>query len=354
VLFAPNHSDRADGLVMLDLADRLGRPMCAMAMHQLFVGSAGLRRWLFPRLGLFPVDREGSDLAAMKAAVEILLAGEYPLLVFPEGEVYHLTDRITPLRDGVAFLAATAAKKKEKGKTVWLVPVGLKYRFLDGHDPMPAMLRLMDRLEHKFTWWNDSALPLVERIYRYAEAMLALKELEYLRQARSGALTERISSLRSHIVSGLEDRHLGRRQEHDTVPVRVSELRRHCLEMLKRPGTSPEIVAQLRRDLNDAFVAVQLFSYPGDYLRENPTVERASEVLMKYDEDVLGSEVGVPHGPRRAVLKFGEPIDVAARLKAGGKLRAVVATITTELERRIQALLDAIGPGRPIDGAKLG
>jgi 1-acyl-sn-glycerol-3-phosphate acyltransferase len=350
VLLAPNHSDRADGLVMLDLADRIGRPMCAMAMHQLFAGSAGLRRWLFPRLGVFPVDREGSDLAAVKAAVEILSAGDHPLLVFPEGEVYHLTDRLTPLREGVAFLAASAARKKKEGKSVWIVPVGLKYRFVDGHDPMPAMLGLMDRLEHKFTWWNRGELPLVERIYRYAEAMLTLKELEYLRQACSGPLTERIASLRSHIVNGLEDRHLGKRQERETVPSRVNELRRHCLEVLKGQGTSPETAAQIRRDLNDVFVAVQLFSYPGDYLRENPTLERVSEVLMKFDEDVLGSEVGAPHGPRRAFLKLGEPIDVAARLKAGGKLKTVVGTVTAELEGRIQALLDAIGPGRPLDG----
>jgi len=349
VLLASNHSDRADGLVMFDLADRIGRPICAMAMHQLFAGSAGLRRWLFPRLGLFPVDREGSDLAAVKAAVEILAAGEHPLLVFPEGEVYHLSDRLTPLREGVAFLAASAARKKTEGKTVWIVPAGLKYRFLDGHDPMPAMLGLMDRLEHRFTWWNRRETPLVERIYQYAEAMLTLKEIEYLGKASSGPLTERIAGLRSHIVHGLEDRHLGKRQEHETLPSRVNELRRHCLEVLKGHGISPETAAQFRRDLNDAFVAVQLFSYPGDYVRENPTIERASEVLMKYDEDVLGSEVGAPHGPRRAVLKLGEPIDVAARLKVGGKLKTVVGTVTSELEKRIQALLDAIGPGRPLE-----
>jgi hypothetical protein len=183
--------------------------------------------------------------------------------------------------------------------------------------------------------------------------MLTLKELEYLRQACSGPLTERITSLRSHIVNGLEDRHLGKRQEHDTVPARVNELRRHCLEILNGQGTSPETAAQLRRDLNDVFVAVQLFSYPGDYLRENPTLERASEVLMKYEEDELGSEVGAPHGPRRAVLKLGEPIDVAARLKAGGKLKSVVGTVTIELGGRIQALLDAIGPGRPLEGGEL-
>jgi hypothetical protein len=251
----------------------------------------------------------------------------------------------------VAFLAASAAKKKQEGKTVWIVPAGLKYRFLDGHDPMPVMLGLMDRLEHQFTWRNAREIPLVERIYRYAEALLTLKELEYFRQACSGPLPARIASLRSHILSGLEDRHFGRRHEQDAVPSRVNELRRRCLEVLKAPATSPETAAQLRRDLDDVFVAVQLFSYPGDYLREKPTLERVSEVLMKCEEDVLGSEVGAPHGPRRAVIKLGEPIDVGARLKAGGKLKPVVGAVTTELEGRIQALLDAIGPGRPLDGA---
>jgi hypothetical protein len=152
-------------------------------------------------------------------------------------------------------------------------------------------------------------------------------------------------------LNGLEDRHFGERRAQDAVPSRVNELRRRCVAVLKGPGTPPETAAQLRRDLNDVFVAVQLFSYPGDYLREDPTVERVSEVLMKFEEDVLGSEVGAPHGPRRAVLKLGEPIDVAARLKAGGKLKAVVGALTTELEGRIQALLDAIGPGRPLEGA---
>jgi 1-acyl-sn-glycerol-3-phosphate acyltransferase len=351
VLITPNHPDRADGLVMLDLADRLGRPICSMAMHQLFAGNAGFRRWLLPRLGLFPVDREGSDLAAVKAAVEILARGEHPLLVFPEGEVYHLTDRLTPLREGAAFLAASAARKKDEGKTIWIVPAALKYRFLDGHNPLPAMLSVMDRLEHQLTWRSFCEIPLVERIYRYAEAMLTLKELEFLKEARPGSLPERIAGLRSHILNGLEDRHLGKRCEEDAVPSRVCELRRRCLEVLKAAGTSPETAAQLRRDLNDVFVAVQLFSYPGDYLRENPTVERASEVLMKSEEDVLGSEVGAPHGPRRAVLKLGEPIDVAARLKSGGKLKAVVGSLTTELEGRIQGLLDAIGPGRALQDA---
>lgn len=349
VIVAPNHCDRADGLVMLDLADRIGTPLAAMAMHQVFAGNAGLRHWLFPRMGIFPVDREGSDPSALKVAVEILVSGRYPLLVFPEGEVYHIADRLTPLREGVAFLAATAARKKaEAGGTVWIVPVGLKYRFLDGHDPMPALLDLMDRLEARFTWWNRRETPLMERIYRYAEGLLVLKELEYLNEARSGPLPERIASLSAHILEGLEDRLVGKRRGGDPIPVRVKELRRHCLEVLASKPSDSGTVRRVRRDLNDLFVATQLFSYPGDYIRENPTVERVAESLMKFEEDVLGSEVGAPKGPRRAVIRVGEPIDVGAFLERGGKLRAAVGNITTHLEVRIQKLLDAIGPGRPL------
>ena len=221
ILLTPNHCDRADGLVMLDLADQLDWPCCGMAAYQIFSGSGGLRSWLLPRLGIFPIDREGSDLAAVKAAIEILIDGRHPLIVFPEGEVYHTADRLTPLRDGVAFLAATAAKKvAEAGRTVWVVPIGLKYRFLDDQDPMPALLDLMDRLEARFTWRACREKPLIERIYHYADAMIALKEMEYRGAAGSGPLPDRIAGLRSHILDRLDDAHFGKRNA-GTVPERV-------------------------------------------------------------------------------------------------------------------------------------
>jgi len=354
-LLASNHSDRADGLVLLDLADRVGRPFYTMAAHQLFAGDFGLRHWLFPRMGIFPVDREGSDLASVKAAVNILVSGKNPLLVFPEGEVYHTADWLTPLREGVAFLAASAAKRlAEASKTVWIVPIGVKYRFVDGHDPLPDLTELMDRLEARFTWWNPHDMPLIERIYRYALGMLALKELEYLGSAMSGTLKERIGSLMARILDGLEDRHVGKRRT-EFAPVRVKELRKHCLEKLAAPAVTATEARQLRRDLNDLFVAVQLYSYPGDYIRDCPTVERVAEILMKYEEDVLGVEYSPPRGPRRASVLLGKPIDVGARLTEGGKLKAVVTSLTTELESGMQSLLDEIGPGRPfpgIDGRK--
>jgi hypothetical protein len=94
---------------------------------------------------------------------------------------------------------------------------------------------------------------------------------------------------------------------------------------------------------------VQLYSYPGDYVKQCPTVERVAETLMKFKQDVFAiPDMIRPCGPRRAHVRLGAPIDVAAALKSAGKPRHAAVALTTELENRIQGLLDALGPGRPM------
>jgi 1-acyl-sn-glycerol-3-phosphate acyltransferase len=346
VMITPNHSDNADGGMMFEVGRRAGRPFYFMAAYQLFTG---LNRFHLPRLGVFPVDREGSDLRAFKTGVEILAAAKNPLVVFPEGEVYHMGDRLTPLREGAAALATTAARKvAEAGRNVWIVPAAIKYRFLDGHDPLPALERLMTDLESRFTWWPRLDHDLVERIYFYAEGLLGLKELEYHGAVQTGAIPTRVAALRAHLLDTIEDRRLGKRS-HEADPVRVKELRRACLEALAAPGITAEEAGSLRRELHDLFVVVQLYSYPGNYVKEAPTVERIAETLMKYEQDVYAiPEMIRPRGPRRALVRLGAPIDVAAALKEAGKPRHAVSALTATLEHRIQELLDALGPGRPL------
>ncbi len=352
ILIAPNHPDHADPSVMLDVSRRAGVAFSFMAAYQVCQGNGRIARWMFPRIGVFPVDREGSDLKAFKTGVEILAAGKTPLVVFPEGEVYHVCDRLTPIREGAAVLATSAAKRSaDRGKNVWIVPAAIKYRFLDGHDPSPAMDAAMGRLERRFTWWPRPDHSLIERIYAFAEAMLGLKEMEYFGATRPGPIKGRLVALRDAILDALEDRHFRKRRS-DPAPVRVKEIRHACLEKLADPAITPESARDLRRDLNDAFVAIQIFSYPGDYLRDVPTVERIAETLMKFEQDVIGDEPA-PMAPRRAIVRFGPPIDVRAALAAHAKPRLAAATITTDLESRIQSLLDSIGPGRPVDVPQL-
>jgi hypothetical protein len=349
VLIAVNHCDDADAGVMFEVSYRARRRFYFMAAYQLFTG---LNRIHLPRLGVFPVDREGADLRAFKTGVEVLAAGKHPLVVFPEGEVYHMADRLTPIREGAAALAVAAARKAaDAGRNIGIVPVAIKYRYLEGHGVLPALERLMDELEARFTWRPRTGHDLVERIYFFAEGLLALKELEYCGQVQHGPIPERIAALRTFLLDRIEDRRLNKRSC-EAAPVRVKELRRACLDALAAPGVSSEEAAALRHDLDDLFVVVQLYSYPGDYVKECSTVERVAETLMKFEEDVFAHRDMVsPHGPRRALVRLGEPIDVAAALKAAGKPRQATATLIGELQRRMQGLLDALGPGRALTDA---
>src|SRR5438045_1282162 len=70
------------------------------------------------------------------------------LVVFPEGEIYHTNERLTPLREGVAFMAGTAQKdldKEANGRKVWIVPTAIRYTYLE--DVTPALEESMTELE---------------------------------------------------------------------------------------------------------------------------------------------------------------------------------------------------------------
>ncbi|MGO9597866.1 MAG: lysophospholipid acyltransferase family protein [Isosphaeraceae bacterium] len=354
VLITPNHPDHADCLVLYELSRRLRRPFSYMAAYQIFNGPA---RWVLPRVGVFSIDREGADLSAFKAAVNILAEGRTPLVIFPEGEIYRVAERITPLREGAFAIAAAAARKLEgSGRKLWIVPVGLGYRFCDGHDPLPALGSLMDRLETRFTWRTRGDWPLPQRILRYADGVLALKEVEYLGSPVPGPFNERIANLMEQILSPIESRRLrGRRS--NSVPERVKDLRRACLQVLageSKPHDTPQ-KQQAHADLEDLFLVIQLFSYPADYVKSLPTLERVAETLMKCEEDLLDVDQAAPRAPRRAVVRWGEPIDLSQRIAAPGQARSrqLVPALCTEIEKRLQQILDAMPPGRSLPGPLL-
>jgi 1-acyl-sn-glycerol-3-phosphate acyltransferase len=354
VLLCPNHTDHADSQLMFALSDRVGVPFYYMIAYQILQGH---RRWFLPRIGAFPVDREGADLTAFKTAVDLLARGGNPLVIFPEGEIHHLGDRVTPLREGALAVATTAARRAaERGQTVWLVPVATKYHYLDPPDPVPALHAALDDLERRANWRVDRARPLVERVYRYAEGMLGLKETEYFGAARSGPLPGRLAALREFLLARVEAKRLPAARRRATVchdiPERVKDVRRACLDALAAPGVTDAERRALRADLHDVFVAFQTSSYPGDYVREGPTVERVAETLMKFEEDFLGVHEVTPHAPRTAVVRFGEPVDVGSRVAAATRPRRAVAALTSELGHALQSLLDALGPGRPLPPAE--
>ena len=93
--------------------------------------------------------------------------------------------------------------------------------------------------------------------------------------------------------------------------------------------------------LDDVQLALQLFSYPGDYITEEPTPERMAETIEKFEEDVFGVIRSI--GQRCARVRFGTLVDLKQACKAG-RTRAVIAKVTDELEATIGNLLVTPGP----------
>src|SRR5690349_22350242 len=171
VMVTPNHSFHYDSYVLIEAAHRVGTPFHFLTAWQVFAMSKWHEQRMLQWHGCFSINREAADLAAFKTAVEILKSKPEPLVIFPEGDIYHNNDRVTPFRDGAAAIAMSAAKKAER--PIVCIPCALKCFYLT--DPTAELTHVMSRLEESIHWRPRTDLPLAERIYRFSEAALALK-----------------------------------------------------------------------------------------------------------------------------------------------------------------------------------
>lgn len=340
VLLTPNHSFHYDSYVMIEMGHRIGRPLHFLTAWQVFAMSKPFERRVLQWHGCYSINREANDLQAFKASIEILRESPFPLIIFPEGDIYHCNDRVTPFREGAAAIALSAAKKGPR--EIVAVPCALKCFYVQ--DPTPELAKLMTRLEDSLHWRPRTELSLEERIYKFADGLLALKEIEYLGDPQRGNVVDRARALADVILKQLEGKY-GLAAK-GIIPERVKECRRAIIKALEVDGKTPAELAALSGDMNEVFLVIQLFSYPADYIRERPTIERIAETLDKFEEDVLRADFPGIRGERHAIVKFGEPIPVAAERDN----RHAVSDLTDKLETRVQALLDEINAARPASG----
>ncbi len=203
VLIVANHSAHYDSAALYLAADQIHLPLYFMTAWQVFAMSSRFECWAMQRLGCFSVDRESTDRQAFKQAVQILQDAPYPLVIFPEGDIYHTSDCVTPFREGAAAVALAAAKRGARRQVV--VPCGIKFWYAE--DPTHDLLGIAATLEQRLYLRTQPQQTLPTRIHRLAEAALALKELDYLGHTREGRLRERVVFLTNAVLEQLEQRH---------------------------------------------------------------------------------------------------------------------------------------------------
>ena len=202
----------------------------------------------------------------------------------------------------------------------------------------------------KYAWWFRPVLHLlsawtlkhrfnVRQITVRGEASLARLAEEFMGQSQKGTLVERIQKLQRFLVERTEQKH-GLGHGNDSIPSRIKALRRVIRKELTAADKplSRERTEELYDELDRVFVAQQLYSYPGQYLLQNPTADRIAETILKLEEDVLEKQ-NYP-APRQAKVGFGEPIDVRAFLRAEKlNFKTGARPMTELLRRRIQELM---------------
>lgn len=340
VLIVSNHSFHYDSYVLIEAALRTGWLPHFLTAWQVFALTGPWGKWLLQRHGCFSINREGVDAQALKQAQQILTAGRHPLVIFPEGDIYHSNDRVMPFREGAAATALVARKKSPR--PIVVIPCAMKCVYLT--DPSPELAAMMSRLEQHLSWRPALERPLVERIYRVGNGYLSLKEIEYLGAARAGSVRDRLRQLADDVLESVRTRRGWSIKGGDTTE-RIRQLRSKVIYEMERlrPAGSPrklppdiqQRMQSLHEDLEDLFFVTQLSSYHGDYSASRPTVERMAETIDKFEEDIFTLQSPTPRGQRRAIARFGSPLLLDGETWT-------TATLTRRLELEVQGLLDEI------------
>jgi 1-acyl-sn-glycerol-3-phosphate acyltransferase len=334
VLLTPNHCRIGDPLVMGWLAREVRCHVYAMASWHLFHQS-GFMHWAIRKMGGFSVYREGIDRKAIDLAINVLESAERPLIIFPEGAVTRTNDRLHAMLDGVAFIARTAAKRRSRripGGKVVTHPVALKYLFQGDFDKTADPV--LTEIEQRLSWRPQRELPMNRRIAKVGLALLTLKELEYLNEAQTDALEQRLDRLTNRLLRPLEEEWFGKPHEGHVVP-RVKALRMKIMPDMVKGRIDEEERARRWVQLEDLYLAQQISCYPPDYLRRM-SVDRMLETIERFEED-LTDKVRV-HGHLKVVIQVGDAIEVSPQRDRSAEVDPLMLRIESELQSMLDKL----------------
>ncbi len=336
IVLAPNHCRMSDPMLLGVLNRLAGCNTHSMASWHLFKQDR-FSAFITRRLGAFSVYREGPDRQAINTAVDILVEGKRPLVLFPEGAVSRHNDQLMPLMDGPSFIARTAAKRREKksppGKVV-IHPIAIRYFFRG--DLEATVTPVIEEIESHFSWYPQRDKTIIQRLRQIGQALLSLKEVEYLGASRVGEFEQRIESLIEEVLIKLESE-WGINDADERVVARVKNLRTAILPDMIKNNLSTEERQRRWKDLAACYYIQQLSHYPPHYVRrEGPNiVEHILETVERFEEDF--TDHATTHGPLHAVIQVGEAIPVSSQ-RVRGKSDPIMDQIRTQLTEMLARL----------------
>lgn len=335
--------------------------------------------WLFAQMGGIPVQRgKALDWKAIKKTRELMINGQFPLVVAPEGATNGHSEIISPLEPGVAQLAFWGVEdlaKANRIEKVIVIPINIQYHYLN---PQWSKLdRLLRNLEVDCGLSTEAVdIPQTEepaklyypRLLRLGEYLLSEMEEFYrcfyhrhLHDLASDSISPaEIFKLR---IEQLLDVSLEVGEEYFGLKKRGSIIERcrrleeagwnyiYRQDKTKFKNLSPVqlgladwIAAEaesrmLHMRLVESFVAVT-----GSYVQEKPCFERFAEIsLILFDAIARIKGTKNPRRPRlgwrKATVTIGESINVSDRATVYRENRQGAKQAVTQLTQDLYTAL---------------
>lgn len=350
VLLLPNHSTHSDPMIMVEACRQVGVWSIFMAAYDVFLRSRA-QGWLMQRMGAFSVNRDGSDRRSMKDAIATVIDGRYALTVFPEGNVYFMNDRVTPFLEGPAYIAMKAQQEMNDAGRIFAVPVSIKATHTT--DARVTLQETLDHMAEQLDVESDSEAGIVAQVHEVGVAMIQrnLSQRGFLPPDPDYSnLPKLLQQCARQILDQLEAKIGMDSKEGEDLMNRIRAARWEIHKVRSDPAREIDhAVAAGWAD--EAIIAFRILSYAGNYLSENPTLDRVGETIEKMQED-LYSRAFPAYADRAVTVRFGEPICVSEQLAAAAKSRLAMAALTEQFETGVQAGLDHINANNPNPGGE--
>ncbi|MEO1859438.1 MAG: 1-acyl-sn-glycerol-3-phosphate acyltransferase [Verrucomicrobiales bacterium] len=350
-IILPNHPTHSDPQVINEVCRRMEKKPSFMAAYDVFARNK-FASWFMQRIGAFSVDREGSDRKAMKCAAQILEEGQYPLVIFPEGNVYFCNDSVTPFAEGAAYIGLRTQHKLGENAPVYAVPISLKYTFVE--NVRENVISNLDEIAKKFSTSLSSEKPIIEEVTRISILTLSefLQKHDYNLPGNNTNVDNLINDAVEPIIIKLE-KEIGitvKKEQNLVSRIRTIRSKIHSIRIDLEKQKEHSHAANLA---DEAMLALRILGYSGGYATNNPSLDRIAETVARLCEDIH-SKGSPPVGQRKALVKICQPIDLRQYVSPNEKIsKDAIIKLTEEFEKSVQNGINESNTNTDSHGSKV-
>jgi 1-acyl-sn-glycerol-3-phosphate acyltransferase len=346
--------------------------------------------WLYPKLGGIPIHRGKADRLALKTARDLLVNGEMPLALAPEGATNGHSELVSPIESGAAQLGFWAMEdlvKVGRMDDVLILPIGIQYFYVD--EPWGKLEQLLHHLERECGLSVDRHDSLVaigqsdkrpmrkliyDRFYKLSQYLLYQMENFYaqfyhyeiplrppLEEAISRTeIAQRLQQLLDFALTVSES--YFNLKPRGTQTDRCRRIEQAGWNWIYREELqSPNTLSPIGRKLADRIateadlrmwhmrIVESFVSVTGSYVKDKPTIDRFAEITLLLWDLVARINGDNPNrrpilGKRRVQMTIGNPIPISDywdRYNSGRReAKQAVVDLTQELQTSMEGTIE--------------